>query len=87
MKKTRVYAIKESWFDTNCAVERGSHEDIHDISDEEFMYQAEEQGYVWSLLGFQNFLNCEGDGVTDTRNKIRARFFSYFHFRFIDIEI
>jgi len=71
MKKTRVYAIKEC-------------DNVHEISNEEFMYQAEEQGYVWSLLSFQNFLNCEGEW---SHNKIRARFFSYLHFRFIDIEI
>ena len=71
MKKTRVYAIEEC-------------DNVHEISNEEFMYQAEEQGYVWSLLSFQNFLNCEGEWGN---NKIRARFFSYLHFRFIDIEI
>jgi hypothetical protein len=81
MKKTRVYAIKESWFDTNCAVERDSHEDIHDISDEEFIYQAEEQGYVWSLLGFQNLINGEGS------NNISLEEFKTLYYKFIDIEI
>ena len=39
--ETRVYAIKET-------------EDIHEISNENFMNQAEELGNVWSLSGFQN---------------------------------
>ena len=43
----RVYAIKES-------------ENVHEISDEVFMQQAEDLGYVWSVLDFQNFINWEG---------------------------
>ena len=48
MDKIRVYAIPGT-------------EDIHEIEDEDFINQAEDLGYVWSLLGFQNELNCEGD--------------------------
>ena len=63
--KTRVYAIKET-------------EDVHEISNEDFMNQAEELGYVWSLLGFQNELNCEGNflGIYELKD---------LHFRFINI--
>ena len=43
----RVYAIKET-------------EDVHDINDGDFINQAEDLGLVWSLLGFQNFINWEG---------------------------
>ena len=46
--ETRVYAIKECY-------------NVHEISNEDFINQAEDLGYVWSLLGFQNELNCEGD--------------------------
>ena len=46
--KTRVYAIKET-------------DDVHEISNEDFINQAEDLGYVWSLLGFQNELNREGN--------------------------
>jgi hypothetical protein len=45
--KTRVYAIKEC-------------ENVHEISNQNFIYEAEKLGNVWSLTGFQNLLNCEG---------------------------
>ena len=45
--KIKVYAIN------GC-------DDVHEIEDEDFMNQAEDLGYVWSLLGFQNFINWEG---------------------------
>ena len=64
--KIRVYAIN------GC-------DDVHEIEDEDFMNQAEDLGYVWSLLGFQNFINGEGN----------APFYKEangLHFRFIDIE-
>ena len=79
--KTRVFAIPESWFDKHCAVERFSDEDIHDISDEEFMDEAEDLGYCWSLAGFQNELNCEGNPSIDHND------FKNLHFRFIDVEV
>ena len=63
----RVYAIKEC-------------ENVHEISNEDFIYQAENLGYVWSLTGFQNELNREGipfiKGIYE---------FNELHFRFIDI--
>ena len=71
--KTRVYAIKET-------------DDVHEISNEDFMNQAEDLGSVWSLEGFQNLLNVEGH-QTKYDNKIRSNFFTYLHFRFIDIDI
>ena len=46
--RTRVYAITET-------------DDVHEISNEDFINKAEDLGYVWSLTGFQNELNCEGD--------------------------
>ena len=65
--KTRVYAIKET-------------DDVHEISNEDFINQAEDLGYVWSLPGFQNELNREGipfiKGIYE---------FNELHFRFIDI--
>jgi hypothetical protein len=69
--ETRVYAIKET-------------ENVHEISNEDFMQEAEDMGYVWSLLGFQNILNIEGN-QTKSDDKVRTRFFSYLHFRFIDV--
>ena len=72
--KIRVYAIKEC-------------ENVHEISNEDFIYEAEELGYVWSLLGFQNLLNVEGTAIFKDDNKIRSKFFTYLHFRFIDISI
>lgn len=71
MKKTemkiRVYAINEC-------------ENVHEISNEDFIYEAEELGYVWSLSGFQNELNFEGQPTKDLFNKD-------LHFRFIDVNI
>ena len=64
--KIRVYAIKET-------------EDVHDINDGDFINQAEDLGLVWSLLGFQNELNCEGDPTLD------INCFERLHFRFINI--
>ena len=68
---TRVYAIEE----------RG---DVHELSDEKFIEIAEDSGHVWSLEGFQNFLNCEGsqEGVS---TKTREYFF-HLYYRFIDLE-
>ncbi len=71
--KTRVYAIPET-------------DDVHEISNEDFMDQAEELGYCWSLPGFQNLLNVEGY-QTKYDNKIRSYFFTYLHFRFIDVKV
>ena len=64
--KIRVYAIKET-------------EDVHEIPDQDFMDQAEDLGFVWSLSGFQNFINWEGSPpfYKPTDN---------LHFRFINIE-
>ena len=64
--KTRVYAIKVC-------------ENVHEISNEDFIYEAEKLGYVWSLTGFQNELNCEGDPTLD------INCFEELYFRFIDI--
>ena len=65
--ETRVYAIKET-------------EDIHEISNENFMNQAEELGNVWSLSGFQNEMNREGTPSIKGMHE-----FSELHFRFIDV--
>ena len=65
--KTRVYAIIET-------------DDVHDISNEDFMDEAEGIGYVWSLLGFQNCLNGEGGFGFPME-------FNEMHFRFIDVEV
>ena len=70
--KVRVYAIKEC-------------ENVHEISNEDFIYEAEELGYVWSLSSFQNFLNVEGAIFKDD-NKIRSKFFTYLHFRFMPLD-
>ena len=67
--KTKVYAIKET-------------ENIHDISNEDFIYEAEELGYAWSLLGFQNELNCEGQPSINFPKDMKN-----LYFRFIDINI
>ena len=67
--KTRVYAIIET-------------DDVHEISNEDFMDEAEEFGYAWSLSGFQNFLNREGNGkVENIYNLVDL------HYRFIDVEV
>lgn len=76
--KTRVYAIDESLFNT---LNENINEDIHDISNDEFMDIAEEQGNVWSLSGFQNVLNTEGSGHLDF-HKLKTHYF-----RFIDVEV
>ena len=69
--ETRVYAIKET-------------EDVHEISNEDFINQAEDLGYVWSLLGFQNELNCEGSyvGLIPLVDRLKNM---NLHFRFIDV--
>ena len=69
--KTRVYAIKDC-------------DNVHEISNEDFINQAEDLGYVWSLGGFQNLLNYEGN-VTQSHNFMRL-INSELHFRFIDLE-
>ena len=71
--ETRVYAI-------------GERDDVHQMDDNTFMDIAEEEGNVWSLQGFQNFLNCEGSQENQS-SATRERFFSYLHFRFIDVEV
>ena len=65
--KTRVYAIPET-------------DDVHEISNEDFINQAEDLGLFWGLLGFQNHLNGEG------RQTIDHYFVRNLHFRFIDIK-
>ena len=69
--ETRVYAIKET-------------EDVHEISNEDFINQAEDLGYVWSFLGFQNELNCEGSyvGLIPLVDRLKNM---NLHFRFIDV--
>ena len=64
--KIRVYAIHET-------------EDVHEINNEDFINQAEDLGFVWSLTGFQNELNNEGDPTLD------INCFERLHFRFINI--
>jgi hypothetical protein len=68
MKKTRVYAIEEC-------------DNVHEISNDDFMHKAEEQGYAWSLLSFQNLINGEGS------NNISLEEFKTLYYKFIDIEI
>ena len=70
--KTRVYAIKEC-------------EDVHEISNEDFINQAEDLGYSWSLLDFQNLLNVEGHQPKCDNDVISKLF--YLYFRFIDVEV
>jgi len=78
--KTRVYAIAETG-------------QAHEISNEDFINQAEELGYCWSLLGFQNELNREGnptfsykDGIY-VKGSLSKQEFAFLHFRFIDVEV
>lgn len=66
--KTRVYAIPET-------------DNVHEISNEDFINQAEDLGYCWSLSGFQNELNWEGTPSLDLND------FKNLHFRFIDVEV
>lgn len=47
IKETRVYAIDP---DDERVADIGS---ITDLTDEEFIFEAEEQGLVWSLKGFE----------------------------------
>jgi len=71
----RIYAIPET-------------DNIHDISNDDFIYQAEELGYVWSLGGFQNELNCEGKPtikITSPYKKCSGKI-TKLHFRFIDVK-
>ena len=70
--KIRVYAIKET-------------EDVHEISDEDFIYEAEELGFVWSLSGFQNFINWEGSPPFYKPTENRCKLMNNLHFRFINI--
>ena len=68
--KIRVYAIIET-------------EDVHEINNEDFIYQAEDLGYVWSLTGFQNFLNREGScGMNENIYNLVD-----LHYRFINVEV
>ena len=64
--KIKVYAIN------GC-------DDVQEIEDEDFMNQAEDLGYVWSLCGFQNFINWEGTPPF-------YKPLEDLHFRFINIE-
>ena len=80
--KTRVYAIAETG-------------QAHEISNEDFINQAEELGYCWSLLGFQNELNREGNPTLSYKDGIYIngltglpkQEFAFLHFRFIDVEV
>jgi len=67
--KIRVYAIKEC-------------ENVHEINNKDFIYQAEDLGYVWSLTGFQNELNQEGSyhGLIPLLDRLKH---GNLHFRFI----
>jgi len=71
--KIRVYAIKEC-------------DNIHDISNKDFIYKAEDFGYVWSLSDFQNELNQEGSyiGLVPLLDRLKNM---DLHFRFINVEI
>lgn len=64
--KIRVFAIPET-------------DDVHEISNEDFIDQAQDFGYIWSLSAFQNELNCEGTPNLDPND------FKNLHFRFIDV--
>lgn len=65
--KTTVYAIKEC-------------DNVHEISEQDFINEAEDLGYSWSLEGFQSELNCEGQPTIDLS-------YQNLHFRFIDVEV
>ena len=73
--RTRVYAITET-------------DDVHEISNEDFINKAEDLGYVWSLTSFQNELNCEGDtyhSLWSVKGFMAKT--SNLHFRFINVEV
>ena len=68
--KTRVYAIIDT-------------DNVHEMSNEDFIIQAEELGYAWSLTGFQNFLNREGScGINENIYNLVD-----LHYRFINVEV
>lgn len=71
MKKTeiRVYVV-------NIEDERVDDVDVNGLTNEEFMFEAEEQGKVFTLQGFQNAFN-ENYGVGQEVDIIR----------FIEVEV
>ena len=71
--ETRVYAIEET-------------DDLHEISNDDFINQAEDLGLVWSLLDFQNGFNCEGRLLKEEK-EFWTRGQSYYYIRFIDVEV
>ena len=52
--------------------------DIQNMSDEEFIENAEEQGLVWSLEGFQNNWNTEYESLPEKDESVM---------RIIEVEI
>lgn len=52
--------------------------DIQNMSDEEFIETAEEQGLVWSLEGFQNNWNTEYESLPEKDESVM---------RIIEVEI
>lgn len=58
--KTRIYGI-DVGFDNQCDTEDM---DVYDLSNEEFMDIAEQQGNVWTIYGFVDYFNeCEASQI------------------------
>lgn len=73
--ETRVYAILEE-----------DSQDMYEMSDEQFIEKAEDNGLVWSLFGFQCQFNCEG-GLTKDQKYFWEKGQSYYYIRFIETTI
>lgn len=75
-KETRIYIVST----TNAYGEPYAFNlnDIQNMSDEEFIKEAEEQGLVWSLEGFQYNWNSEDESLPEKDESVM---------RIIEVEI
>ena len=64
MKEVKVYLINLD----DCRVK--DMDNILELTDEEFMFEAEEQGKVYSLKGFQKAFNLEEVNITTDQMRI-----------------
>ena len=64
MKEVRVYLINLH----DCRVK--DMDNILELTDEEFMFEAEEQGKVYSLKGFQKAFNLEEVNIATDQMRI-----------------
>ena len=69
-----------------CAILEEDSQDMYEMSHEEFIQKAEDNGLVWSLFDFQCQFNCEGS-LPKHYEEFWERGQSYYYIRFIETTI